>query len=192
MLAAASLGEDAALLDLLVEAAQGALERLVLTHSDFSQSVFTSSDLGLVCTHPVRGRPTGVRTRRPRAVRAAGVYPRGRGRSNSRDWLSRVLDPRICEANIQGGVVWGLSALRTAITFDNGRALETNFHKFAPLHLWETPRIEAYFIDSAAAPTGAGEIGPVPTLAACCNAVFAATGTRIRELPLSTVRLTLA
>jgi hypothetical protein len=47
VLAAASLGEDATLLDLLVEAAQGALERLVLPHSDFSQSVFTSSDLGL-------------------------------------------------------------------------------------------------------------------------------------------------
>ena len=42
MLASASLGEDAALLDLLVEATQGAFERLVLTHSDFSQSVFTS------------------------------------------------------------------------------------------------------------------------------------------------------
>jgi hypothetical protein len=42
VLATASLGEDAALLDLLVEAAQGAFERLVLTHSDFSQSVFTS------------------------------------------------------------------------------------------------------------------------------------------------------
>ena len=48
MLASASLGEDATLLDLLVEATQGAFERLVLTHSDFSQSVFTSSDLGLV------------------------------------------------------------------------------------------------------------------------------------------------
>ena len=48
MLAPASFGEDAALLDLLVEATQGALERLVLSHSDFSQSVFTSSDLMLV------------------------------------------------------------------------------------------------------------------------------------------------
>src|SRR5687768_8421111 len=58
VLAAASLGEDAALLDLLVEAAEGAFERLVLSHSDFSQSVFTSSDQGLAFVRvPARGRP---------------------------------------------------------------------------------------------------------------------------------------
>ncbi len=59
MLASASLGEDATLLDLLVEAAQGAFERLVLSHSDFSQSVFTSSDLGLVLLTS-GARPTGL------------------------------------------------------------------------------------------------------------------------------------
>src|SRR4029078_961474 len=58
VLAPASLGEDAALLDLLVEAAQGALERLVLPYSDFSQSVFTSSDQDLEALLR-RGRPTG-------------------------------------------------------------------------------------------------------------------------------------
>ena len=58
MLASASLGEDAALLDLLVEAAQGAFERLVLSHSDFSQSVFTSSDQGLVASTS-GARPNG-------------------------------------------------------------------------------------------------------------------------------------
>ena len=59
VLAAASLREDAALLDLLVEAAQGAFERLVLSHSDFSQSVFTSFDLGLVALTS-GARPTGL------------------------------------------------------------------------------------------------------------------------------------
>src|SRR6476469_4997600 len=63
VLASASLCEDAALLDLLVEAAQGALERLVLSHSDFSQSVFTSSDLGLAFVRPARGRPARTRAR---------------------------------------------------------------------------------------------------------------------------------
>ena len=59
MLASASLGEDATLLDLLVEAAQGAFERLVLPHSDFSQSVFTSYDQGLA--FPASGaRPTDL------------------------------------------------------------------------------------------------------------------------------------
>ncbi len=59
MLATAGFGEDAALLDLLVEATQGAFERLVLSHSDFSQSVFTSSDPGLV-SHASGARPIGL------------------------------------------------------------------------------------------------------------------------------------
>src|SRR3954469_13026855 len=57
VLAAASLGEDAALLDLLVEATQGAFERLVLSHSDFSQSVFTSPGLDVVLARRARGQP---------------------------------------------------------------------------------------------------------------------------------------
>jgi hypothetical protein len=57
VLAPASLGEDAALLDLLVEATQCALERLVLTHSDFCQSRFTSQGQGLVFSHRARGQP---------------------------------------------------------------------------------------------------------------------------------------
>src|SRR5690349_16230261 len=61
------LSEDAALLDLLVEAAQGALERLVLSHSDFSQSVFTSSDPGLAYVHPARGRPARTQALRSRS-----------------------------------------------------------------------------------------------------------------------------
>src|SRR6185369_17314953 len=63
VLATAGLGEDATLLDLLVEAAQGALERLVLTHSDFSQSVFTSSGLSLASCVPARGRPARMLSR---------------------------------------------------------------------------------------------------------------------------------
>ncbi len=72
MLASASLGEDAALLDLLVEATQGAFERLVLTHSDFSQSVFTSPGQESLTARRARGQPAS--TRAPAAVaKAAGV-----------------------------------------------------------------------------------------------------------------------
>ena len=78
MLASTSLGEDAALLDLLVEAAQGALERLVLPYSDFSQSVFTSSDQDLEALLR-RGRPTekGDSTDWPQSRRS---LPEGSGR----------------------------------------------------------------------------------------------------------------
>ena len=93
MLASASLGEDATLLDLLVEAAQGAFERLVLSHSDFSQSVFTSYGQGLV-TCASGARPAGLDAcSNGRAVRAAGVYPRVSSGSNVRKSLSEREDP---------------------------------------------------------------------------------------------------
>jgi len=84
MLAAASLGEDAALLDLLVEAAQGAFERLVLSHSDFSQSVFTSSDQGLLPARP-GARPTGLDALLDGGRQSRRSLPEGPGRVKRRD-----------------------------------------------------------------------------------------------------------
>ncbi len=97
----------------------------------------------------------------------------------------KTLDPGIAAANTEGGIVWGLSALRTEIAFEGGMPVQTNFDGFDPLHLWETPRIETRFIESGAKIGGTGELGPVPTHAAFANAVFAATGKRIRALPLA-------
>jgi len=97
----------------------------------------------------------------------------------------RILDPGIATSNIIGGVVWGLSGMRTAITFDRGRVAQANFDAFEPLHLWETPPVEVHFIDSGEKLGGTGELGPVPVHAAVCNAIFAATGKRVRSLPLS-------
>jgi CO/xanthine dehydrogenase Mo-binding subunit len=99
--------------------------------------------------------------------------------------IGAVLDPGISASNIEGGVVWGLSGLRTEVTFADGEIQQTNFDQFDPLHLWETPAIETRFAASGAKPSGVGELGPVPTHAAVCNAIFAATGERIRSLPLS-------
>jgi isoquinoline 1-oxidoreductase subunit beta len=99
--------------------------------------------------------------------------------------IGRTLDPGISTSNIEGGVVWGLSGLRTEVTFANGEIDQTNFDQFDPVHLWETPAIETRFVESGAKPTGVGELGPVPTHAAVCNAIFAATGERIRSLPIS-------
>jgi isoquinoline 1-oxidoreductase beta subunit len=97
----------------------------------------------------------------------------------------QTLDSGIAAANAEGGIVWGLSSLRTEIAFEGGVPLQTNFDGFDPLHLWESPVIETRFIESGAKIGGTGELGPVPTSAAFCNAVFAATGERIRSLPLS-------
>jgi isoquinoline 1-oxidoreductase beta subunit len=99
--------------------------------------------------------------------------------------LGQTLDEVIATRNIEGGVIWGLSALRTEAEFVNGGLAQTNFDSFDPLHLWETPVIETHFVNSGGKPGGVGEIGPVPTLAAVCNAIAAATGVRITRLPFS-------
>jgi isoquinoline 1-oxidoreductase beta subunit len=104
----------------------------------------------------------------------------------------RTLDPGIAESNILGGIVWGLSGMKTGMTFENGAAAQSNFDEFEPLHLWETPHCEVHFVDSGERLGGTGELGPVPVHAAVCNAIFAATGKRIRTLPLSRSGLSFA
>lgn len=96
----------------------------------------------------------------------------------------RTLDPGIAASNVLGGTVWGLSGMKTAITFAEGRAAQSNFDGFEPLHLWESPPCEVHFVDSGAALGGTGELGPVPVQAAVGNAIFAACGRRVRSLPL--------
>src|SRR5581483_9079738 len=104
----------------------------------------------------------------------------------------RILDPGIATSNVLGGIVWGLSGMKTAITFDSGRAVQSNFDGFEPLHLWETPPCEVHFVESGAALGGTGELGPVPVQAAVANAIFNASGRRIRTLPLGESALRLA
>jgi isoquinoline 1-oxidoreductase subunit beta len=104
----------------------------------------------------------------------------------------RVLDPGIAASNIEGGAVWGLSAMQTEITFERGRPVQSNFDAFEPLHLWQTPSIEVHFVPSEDKPGGTGELGPVPVPAAVCNAIYAATGQRIRALPISRAGLSFA
>jgi isoquinoline 1-oxidoreductase beta subunit len=99
----------------------------------------------------------------------------------------RVINPNILEQQIHSAIVYGLTnALRAQITIDKGRVVEGNFDQYAPLRMNETPAIEAYFVPSTEAPSGAGE-PPVPPLApALSNAIFAATKKRIRSLPIQT------
>ena len=104
----------------------------------------------------------------------------------------RTLDPGIATSNILGGIVWGLSGMKTSISFEGGRAVESNFSTFQPLFLHETPPCEVHFVESGAKLGGTGELGPVPVHAAVCNAIFAATGKRIRSLPLSNSGLSFA
>jgi isoquinoline 1-oxidoreductase subunit beta len=98
----------------------------------------------------------------------------------------QVVNPNILEQQIQGGVIYALTnALRAQVTIDKGRVVQGNFDDYAPIRMSEAPIVEAYFVPSTEAPTGAGE-PPVPPLApALCNAIYAATKRRIRALPLA-------
>jgi isoquinoline 1-oxidoreductase beta subunit len=89
------------------------------------------------------------------------------------------------EGQVESGVIWGLSyALRTEVTFAAGRIEQTSFKDFPVLRLSETPEIEVHAIDGDRPPTGLGE-QPVPCVApAVANAIFAATGKRVRTLPI--------
>ncbi len=97
----------------------------------------------------------------------------------------RVVNPNIVEQQISGGVVFGLAALlHGEITFQNGRVQQSNFHDYPVARMRESPAIEVHIVQSAEDPTGTGEPG-VPSLApAVCNAVFSATGKRVRSLPV--------
>jgi len=99
--------------------------------------------------------------------------------------VGRVVDRSGLEAQVQGGVAWALSAaLKTQITFANGRAEQTNFDRFPVLRMREMPAQEIVIVENELPPFGAGE-PPVPAVyAAVANAVFAATGQRILETPI--------
>ena len=97
----------------------------------------------------------------------------------------RVVNPEIVKAQLEGGVVYGLSAaLKGEITIENGAAVQSNFHDYGVLRIDEMPKVEAYIVPSDAAPTGVGEPGVPPVAPAVANAIFAATGKRVRRLPI--------
>jgi len=104
-----------------------------------------------------------------------------------------VLDPDITVSAIEGGTAWGLScALTSEITFARGRTVQENFHDYSILRMPQMPAVEVHLINSGVMPLGGtGEIGPVTIIPALTNAIFAATGKRLRSLPLSRHGLTL-
>lgn len=98
----------------------------------------------------------------------------------------QTVNPRIVEAQLQSGIVYGLSAaLWGAITFEKGRVQQQNFHDYRVLRVHETPELDVHIIPSDAPPGGIGETGVPPVAPAICNAIFAATGKRLRSLPIS-------
>jgi isoquinoline 1-oxidoreductase subunit beta len=96
-----------------------------------------------------------------------------------------VVNPDTVVAQIEGGIVFGISAaLWGEITLKNGRVEQNNFNDYRVLRINETPLIEVHLVKSSEAPGGIGEPGTIGIAPALANAVFAATGKRIRKLPI--------
>jgi isoquinoline 1-oxidoreductase beta subunit len=95
------------------------------------------------------------------------------------------VNPHMIDAQVQSGTIFGLTAaLRGAITFKDGRVEQSNFDTYPPMRIEETPRIETYIVPSKADPGGLGEAATAVVAPAVTNAIFAATGRRIRRLPI--------
>ena len=100
--------------------------------------------------------------------------------------IGLVVNPLGAEQQVQGSVIDGLSAmLGQQITMEAGAVQQTNFGDYPLLRIGSSPAIDVHFVNSDMAPTGVGEPALPPLAPAVCNAIFAATGVRVRELPLS-------
>jgi isoquinoline 1-oxidoreductase beta subunit len=99
--------------------------------------------------------------------------------------VGRVVNPTNIVMQSESAIVYGLSsALYGAITISGGRVTQTNFNNYQVLRMDAMPVIETYIVPSEEKPTGAGELAVPPLVPALCNAIFAATGKRIRRLPI--------
>ena len=97
-----------------------------------------------------------------------------------------AVNPEIIATQMQGGIGFGLSAaMKGAITLKNGKVEQENFHDYEPIRMNEMPHVDVHIVPSNEAPSGVGEPGLPPIAPAVCNAIFMATGKRIRSLPIS-------
>jgi isoquinoline 1-oxidoreductase subunit beta len=95
------------------------------------------------------------------------------------------VNPRIIEAQIEGGAIFGITAaLYDELTFERGRLQQSNFHNYPMVRMNECPEIETHIVKSNEGPGGVGEPNVPCAAPAVANAIFAATGKRVRKLPI--------
>jgi isoquinoline 1-oxidoreductase beta subunit len=97
-----------------------------------------------------------------------------------------VVNPDTVRAQIQSAIIFGVTAtLHGEITLKGGRVEQSNFHNYRMLRMNEAPVIEVYIVNSTELPGGMGEAGTSAIAPAVTNAIYAATGTRVRKLPVA-------
>jgi len=97
----------------------------------------------------------------------------------------RMVNPNIVRQQLEGSIIYGLSAaLYGEVTLKDGRVQQTNFHNYPVVRMPDSPAIDIHLVDSDEKPAGIGEPGTALISPAVANAVFAATGKRLRKLPL--------
>lgn len=100
--------------------------------------------------------------------------------------VGKILDPINFEAQVKGGVIWGLGhAMNAELTLKDGKFEQTNFHAYEGMRLYQCPEIVVRGLENGNKIRGIGEPTVPPAAPALANAIFAATGQRIRELPLN-------
>jgi isoquinoline 1-oxidoreductase beta subunit len=96
-----------------------------------------------------------------------------------------TVNPQTIARQIEGAIVYGLTAaLYGRITHKDGRVEQGNFHDYPVLRMSEMPSVEVHILPSTEKPGGIGEPGTPPVAPAVVNAIFAATGKRLRSLPI--------
>ncbi len=156
-----------------------------------TETVMAAADWGK--TLPA-GHALGIAAHRSFLSYAATIVEVSRGeggkikieRVSSAIDVGQVVNPDRVKSQMEGGTIFGLSlALYGEITTLNGRIQQSNFHDYPVLRMHQSPPLDIHLVDSDHPPTGVGEPPTPPVAPALCNAIFGATGQRIRRLPLA-------